>query len=396
MPEKMRAHAPIRHIWRGVPLLLCLLLITLPAAAAQTEIKEPTMAAERQIEEQMEALGRDEVMALVPPEARQMMEESGVYEMGVQNLLQLSPGRFFAAVWQLLRVEINRPIAMLGGILGIILLSVLLKGVGEAADGDLTPVFGVVSVLCAVLALLRPILDRILEAVAAIQETSLFMFTFVPVFSGALMAAGQPITGATYNMFLFSACQAVAQVASRTLVPLLGMYLALCLAGALSPESNITAGAAVIKNVVTWALGLMLTVFVALLSVQSMVSVGADSAATKTAKFLLGSFVPVVGSVLSEAFHAAQGCLKLIKTSVGAYGAAVALFTFVPVFLRTLVWYMVTSLGVVLSDMAGTVAISAAVRACATVLGLLMAIILCYGLLLIVSITIVMVTSLGA
>ena len=347
-------------------------------------------------EVQMDALGRDELMEQVPTEARRMMEENGVYELGVQNLLQLSPGQFFAAVWRMVQADLQRPAQALGTIVAIVLLSTLLKGTGEAVtEGALGQIFSMVTVLCAILAVIRPILDRIIETVDAIQETSVFMLTFVPVFSGALTAAGQPITGATYHMFLFAACQLVAQVSARTLVPLLGIYLALCIAGALSPESNITAGAVVIKNAVSWCLGLLLTVFVALLSVQTMVSVGADSAAAKTAKFLMGSFVPVVGSVLSEAFHTAQGCLKLIKTSVGAYGAAVALFAFVTVFLRTFIWYMVANLGVVVSDIGANTAVSGVIRACAAVLGLLMGIVLCYGLLLIVSITVVMVASLG-
>lgn len=345
---------------------------------------------------QLDALGRDELMDSVPEEARELMEESGVYDLSVSNLLHLSPREFFRAVWNAFVRQLGAPARTLGSILGIILLCLLLNGVRQAAwDGALTQVFGTVSVLCVVLSVAKPILDCIAATTQAIRDASFFMASFVPVFSAALMASGQPATGAAYNVYLFSACQVVGQAASQTLVPLLSAYLALCIVGALVPEINIASAAAMVKNVASWALGLICTLFIALLSVQTLVSTGADSATTKTAKFMLGSFVPVVGGALSEAFSAAQGCLRLIKTSVGVYGIVAAIFTFLPVLLNAIVWYAVANLGVVVGDIAGVPAVATVLKACSAVLGILIAIILCYALLLIVSTAIVLATGTG-
>lgn len=346
---------------------------------------------------QLDALGKDELMENVPGEARELMEENGLYDMSVQNLLGLSPKDFFSALWNMLVSRIKSPARTLGTMLGVILLCAFLNGLKTAAwESRLSDIFGTVAVLCIVLSVAAPIIDCVIYTSNSIKEASRFMVSFIPVFSASLIAAGQPVTGAAYNMFLFSTCQVISQVVSQTLVPLMGIYLALCIVGALIPELNISSAANTVKSVTSWALGILFSLFAGLLTLQTMVSAGADGVTTRTAKFLLGGFVPVVGSALSDAYAAAQGCLRLIKTSVGAYGIIVALFTFLPVLLNAVIWYGITNAGIIAGDIIGLPSVSSVLKACSGVLGILIAVILCYALLLIVSTTIVMVTGMGA
>jgi hypothetical protein len=182
---------------------------------------------------------------------------------------------------------------------------------------------------------------------------------------------------------------------SQTLLPLMSIYLALCIAGGLSTELNIAALCAAVKRTITWSLGFLTTIFVGVLSVQTMVTGSADSLAVRASKFVISGFVPVVGSALSEAMLAAQGCLKLIRASVGAFGIAAALFIFLPVFLKVLIWMGVTNLAAMCSDLLGVKEVSGILRSCSSVLGILISFLLCYALLMIVAVTVVMVTGLG-
>ena len=75
-----------------------------------------------------------------------------------------------------------------------------------------------------------------------------------------------------------------------------------------------------------------------------MVASGSDTVASKAAKFLIGSVVPVVGGALSDAFGATQGYLRLLKATVGVFGILIALMTFLPVFLQTVLWYFTVNL----------------------------------------------------
>lgn len=352
---------------------------------------------EEDIQAQMEALGVDELEGQIPSETRSIMEEAGIGELSPEMLLNLSPRDFFRALWKMFLQKLRSPTKMLASLAGIVILCALLGGMKQAGwEGSLSGVFDTVSVLCVITAISSPILDCIIDTAKAIQEAAVFMISFIPAFSAALVASGQAITGATYSMFLFSTCQVISQVVSQTLIPLMGIYLALCIIGSLSPGINMNSAAGAIKTTVSWSLGFITTVFVGLLSIQTMVAQSADTVTAKTAKFLIGSFVPVVGGALSEAYTAAQGCLRLLKTSLGAYGILVALLIFLPILLQTVTWYLLSQAAAMVGDIMGVSRVSAILKACSTVLGMLIAVILCFALLVIVSTTVVMVVGMGS
>lgn len=378
--------------------LFCLLVALLLAAPVEAMGEEGAGdGVLEQLEEQLDALGKDELMESVPEEARVWLEETDLYELDFKKLMELTPGKFFPALWQMFLNTLKKPLRTLAAMLGVILLCALLEATRTTvAEGALSGVFQTVSVLCILTAVATPILDCIVKTTAVIREASVFMMGFVPMFAAAMVSAGQPVTGATYNLFLITACQVVSQVVAQTLIPLMSIYLAFCICGAFVPELNIQSVAGGIKSVVSWAMGLILTIFVGLLSIQSMLSHGADGATVKATKFLINSLVPAVGGILSDAYIAAQGCLRLLKTTVGAYGIVVALFTFLPTLLYVVTWYLLTRLVAMAGDLVGAGRIAGVLRSCSNVLALLLAAIVCFALLVIVSTGVVMVTGLGA
>lgn len=390
---------------RFLAVFLLLILFPLHGHAAVPEVSPAPDAGQAEeaednsfdIDSQLDALGRGELMQEVPEGARELMEQADVYDLSIGSLLQLSPREFFRAIWDLVLQQARKPVRTLGVIGAVVILCAMLGGLGGAvAEKTLSQMFTTVAVLCILTSVVTPILDCIIETSAAVREAAAFMLTFIPIYAAAMTAAGQPVTGATYNMFLFSTCQLVSQVVAQTLIPLMGVYLALCVVGVLVPDIKISSATAKIKSIVSWTLGFIVTIFVGLLSIQTMVTGGADNVTTRAAKFLIGSFVPVVGSALSEAFSAAQGCLRLIKTSVGVYGIIVALFTFLPILLQTMLWYGVTGVAGIAGDILGVSKVSEVMKSCSSVLGILIAVILCFALLIIVSTAVVMVTGLGA
>jgi len=394
MAEKKRKH-PAKIL---LPVIL-LLLTPLAAYAQYPDGEGPydfDAGLEEEVEEQLDALGRDELMGRVPEEARELLDEAGLYEMSPQNLLQMTPGDFFSALWRMALDALSKPARTLAAMLGIILLCALLQSLGAAAwENALSGVFQTVSVLCILTAVAAPVLSCIIRTTNTIRDASVFMLSFIPVFSASMVSAGQAVTGATYNLFLLGVCGLISQIVAQTLIPLMSVYLALCICGSFVPDFNIASAASGIKSAVSWTLGFLLTLFVALLSIQTMLSQSADGVGLRATKFLINSLVPVVGSVLSEAYMAAQGCLRLVKTTVGVYGIIVALFIFLPTFLQVAAWYLATKIVAVAGDIAGAAEVSAVLKSCSNVLGLLIAVLFCFALLVIVSTGVVIVAGMG-
>ncbi|MGI6403946.1 MAG: stage III sporulation protein AE [Oscillospiraceae bacterium] len=374
-----------------VGLMLLLLLFPLPAWAEESE---PNL--EEQLQAQLDALGGDELLRRVPEEAREYLQEADLFEISLSQLMELTPGKFFPALGRMFWNTVKRPSRTLAAMLAVIMLCALLESLRDTvSEPALSGAFQTVSVLCILTAVATPILDCIVRTTNTIQQAAFFMLSFIPMFSAAMVSAGQPATGAAYNLFLLSACQVVSQVVAQTFIPMMAIYLAFCICGSFVPELNVASAASGIRNIVSWAMGLMLTVFVSLLSIQSMLSHGADGVGVKATKFLINSLVPAVGNILSDAYIAAQGCLRLLKTTVGAYGIVVALFTFLPTFLYVAVWYLITRVVSLAGDIVGADRVSGILKACSNVLGLLIAAIFCFALLIIISTSVVMITGLG-
>lgn len=371
-------------------------LSLLAALAAICLTSLPVCAEEYDFQQQLDAVGADELLDNLPGDAQMLMDNAGITGIDYKQLLSLSPSEFFKEVWQMVMARIKLPLAVFSTILGTILLCAMLDALKTSLwEGTLSTVFSAVSVVCIAASITSPIIDCINTTVRSIHDCSNFILTFIPIFSSVITVSGQPVTATTYTAFLFAACQVVSQVVSNTLVPLMGIYLAFCIAGNLAPGIDVTAVARVIRSTVSWALGFLLTLFVGLLSLQTMVASGSDNVASKAAKFLIGSFVPVVGGALSDAFIATQGYMRLLKTTVGVFGVLVALMTFLPVFLQTTVWYLTVNIAAAVSDMLGIKQVAEILKSSSATLGVLIAVILCFALLVIISTSLVLIVSTG-
>lgn len=345
---------------------------------------------------QMHAVGADTLPDALPDDTRDLLADTGITGVDFEALLSMTPEVFFSRVWELLREQARQPFIIFGVLLGTVILCALLESMKVAmGESSMVTVFSVVAIVCVSAAIANPLVDCITSTAAAIRDCATFIAAFIPVFASVVTVAGQPVTAGVYTGLLFMACQMVSHIVAETLVPLMGIYLAFCVAGSLAPGIQITAVAKAVKQVVSWALGLLLTLFVSLMSLQTLVASGGDQVMSKTAKFLLGSFVPVVGSALGDAFSATQGYLKLLKTSVGAFGILAALLTFLPIFLQTVIWYITMNGASAVSEMLGVKQTADLLKSAATTLGILLAVILSFALLVIVSTSLVLLVSSG-
>ena len=377
---------------RCVSLLAAILFFALPAYAEEIDgvlwsagtASTEAFGAE-QWQAQLEASGADMLPGLLPEGAKGSMEENGISQVDYEALLSLSPMDFFRSIWAMAKERARQPLAAFGALLGLLLLCAMLEGLQSLGDTTVAEVFAIVSVLTVAAAVTPALVSCITETALAIQDCAAFIASFIPVFASVVTAAGQPATAGVYTGLLFLACQVVSQAVAEGLVPLMGIYLAFCVAGSIAPGIHIASVAKAIQQTVCWVLGLLVTVFVSLLSIQTLTASGSDQVLGKTAKFLLGSFVPVVGG-LGDAFSAAQGYLRLLKTTVGAFGILAALFTFLPVFLQVFLWYLSASAASALGETLGVKQAAGLLKSAAATLGILIAVI---------SISLVLIASTG-
>lgn len=370
-------------------LFLAFILIT-PVSAADSETDTS-----RYISQLADAAGAGELTDAVPENAKKLMSDAEIDTLSPKELVS-SPGKFLSMIWQQLKEQAVKPLHTFGTVLGTLILCALLDCTRETFVGEkLHQVFSSAAVLFLTASVIFPASDCISDCVSTVESCSDFVAVFAPIYGSVVTASGLPITGSIYNLFLFSAAQIVSMLVSNYLVPLVGVYLALSIAGALSPQLQLEPLLNSLKSFVCWALGFLLAGFVALLTMQSSVSSSMDALTLKTSKMLISSFVPIVGGALSEAVSTAGGCLKIVKSAFGVYGIAAAVCTFLPILLRTAVWYGTLTLGAAIGEMLSVKAAPELLKAGAVLMGILIAILCLYMLLILVSTTILLLTGAG-
>ena len=341
------------------------------------------------------ASGADRLPESLPEEARGLMEEAGLGGFSLGSFLK-SPRQTIQMAIELLKRQAKLPFQALGGILGALLLCALMDCAAETfAGGQLRPVFGAAVTLFLAASAILPAAECIKSCVETVEDCSRFMVIFVPVYASVVTACGLPAAGSVYHLFLFSAAQVISSLVSGWLVPAAGIYMTLNIAGALSPQLKIQPLLEALKKMVCWTLSFLLAGFVALLTMQNTLSSNLDAVTLKTSKMLVSSLIPVVGGALSEALSAAGGCLRVVKSAVGIYGIAAAACIFLPVFFRTAVWYAALSIGAAAGEMLSVKEAAPLLKAGASLMGILMAVLCLYMLLILVSITILLMTGMG-
>lgn len=372
-----------------------LILFARPVMAQEFNQEEETN--QQIIKDQIEFSGANNLYDSLPKDVKDDLNKNGIDEINPEKFMNFSIGNIFSAFINTFKDNVSFPLKMLFSILGIVLICALVNSLQSSmADNSYKKTFAVVAILTTCGIILNPIVSCIIETSKIIQQCAEFILSFIPVFTGIMIAGGKGISGATYSTVLFSVIQIVSYIASTILVPLLGIYLALSIVSCFSDTLNIDGLNNSIKKFVLWGLGLMLTVFIGLLTIQGFVANSADTLGIRTTKFFIGSFVPVVGGALNEAFSTIQGCMGILKSTVGVFGIIVIVITFVPILLKVTLLMISLNIGASLSDIFQVDIISKLLKNISSTLSLICGIIICFALFIIVSTTIMLLMGVGA
>lgn len=74
------------------------------------------------------------------------------------------------------------------------------------------------------------------------------------------------------------------------------------------------------KSGITWFLGLIITIFVGILSMEGTLTSNVDGLTAKGVKAAASTFIPVVGKALGDSADVVLGSTSIIKNSIGIVG----------------------------------------------------------------------------
>ena len=165
-------------------------------------------------------------------------------------------------------------------------------------------------------------LDVALEAVETMKD---YIVALLPLIVGFMVSSGSIVSGAFFHPIITFLTNTSTVLMSHMILPLLLLSTVLLLISSLSDEYKVTKLAGFIRNISIGVLGIFLTVFLAVVSVQGAATSVADGVALRTAKFVAGNFIPVVGRIFTDATDTVVSATQILKNSIGLAGVLILL-----------------------------------------------------------------------
>ncbi len=284
--------------------------------------------------------------------------------------------------------SISLPLTLLGTGTAIIVLYALFSTV-KTTMSERTSGFAanLASSVAFSLCVSKCVITLIENATRAVENTSLAVLSAVPVFAGVVAASGNVTAASVFGFSVSAVSSAASMLINGTLLPLSGVILGI---GLVSPlyDNGLSSLVEGIKKCAVWVLGIVTSLFITALSLQTAVSGSTDFLLLKTARFLATSTVPIIGSSLSEATATLSSSLKLIKSTLGASAIIVILFSTLPQIIINILCSFALSINVVCADVIGLSEPQKCIKTIKAAIDILTAIMVFFTLSLIISVAI--------
>lgn len=165
-----------------------------------------------------------------------------------------------------------------------------------------------------------PILKFTVESINRIIS---FMNMLIPLLITLILSTGNIVTTSMMEPVLVISMNFIANFINSFVVPFCLISFVISVISNLLGKIKLEKISKILRNVIVWTLGILLTVFTALLSLESNITSSVDGLAGKTTKAAVSGFIPVVGKIMGDSVDAVIGSVNILKNSVGVIGTLI-------------------------------------------------------------------------
>ena len=164
------------------------------------------------------------------------------------------------------------------------------------------------------------ILDIVKES---IQSLVGFMNSLIPVLITLMISTGSIVSANVVQPIILFLITFIGNFITGVIIPFVLISTALGVISKISDRVQVDKLSKFFKTSVVWVLGVILTIFVGVVSIEGTLSSSVDGVTAKTAKAAVSSFIPVVGKILGDAVDTVIGCSSILKNATGIVGVII-------------------------------------------------------------------------
>lgn len=253
------------------------------------------------------------------------LEKTGLTDF-IKSNGRLSIKNIFLGISQFLFHELIINGKLLGSLLILTLFSTILQTIHSAfEDSSISKIAYFVVYTVLVYIALNSFFLVFSYTKDAIDMMSGFMIALIPLILGLLATFGNVLTVAFFHPIIIFLINLSGVLVSSFILPLLFIATLLSIVSTLNKEYQVTHLANLFRSISLGTLGVFLTIFLGVMSVQGTASAVQDGVAMKTAKFITGNFIPVIGRTFTDAADTILSASLILKNAIGIVGVIVIL-----------------------------------------------------------------------
>ena len=234
------------------------------------------------------------------------------------------------AVLDLFLNNILSLIPIMSLIIGVSILASMLQGIKPSTNGkSISNVINFVSYSVIIVLILSMLTKMLFETSNTIISIKSQMDAIFPILLTLLTAVGGSVSASIYQPAMVLLTNVISGFVTYVLMPIFIFSIVFSIISNLSPTVKLDKFSGFLNSSYKWLMGLVFTIFTAFLSLQGISASSVDGISIRTAKYAIKSYVPLLGSYLSDGMGIILASSNLIKNAVGAAGLFLLLATII-------------------------------------------------------------------
>lgn len=208
----------------------------------------------------------------------------------------------------------------------IIVIHSILKSISESLENDNISrlIFYVQYILIVTI-----VMSNFSQIITMIKTSTTNMVGFIniliPLLTTLMVFTENLTTTSMLQPVIMFSVNFIGNMIHSVILPVVLVASSLSIVSKISDRVQIDRLSKMFKSGITWFLGIALTIFVAVVSLEGTLSSSVDGITAKTTKAVVSSAIPIVGKILGDAVDSVLGCGIILKNAVGIVGVVVIL-----------------------------------------------------------------------
>ena len=317
-------------------------------------------------------------------------------DIDIQELLdnaikgELDTNQLLKNIFPLLGTEIKEALKVMGSILIIVLIHSVLKSISDNLNNksvaQITYYVQYILIATVIMTNFSSIITLTKEAVGNMIS---FIQLLFPLLMTLMLASGSAVSVNLVQPIILFIINLISNIFQSIIIPIILVGTALAIVSKISDRIQIDKLSKFLKSSSVWVIGILLTIFVGVLSIEGTLGSSVDGITAKTAKAAVSSFIPVVGKVLGDAVDTVIGCSAILKNAIGIVGVIVVIAICITPILKLAIITIIYHLTAALCEPIADSKIVSLISQMADTFKILLAIVCSISVMLIIGITLV-------